>query len=78
MNDTELAGTWAALEPTTAQRRRMQARVQWWLDAHGSSLISEWLGLLKINPIVSLSLATAAAGLLLIATPLSWVAFSVL
>ena len=78
MNETELTGTWATLEPSSLQRRRMQAWVQQWLHAHDSSLIGEWLGLLRINPITGLGLATAAVGLVLIATPLSWVVFSVL
>lgn len=78
MNETELAGIWAALAPTSEQRRRCEARVQGWLEARESSLIAEWLGLIKANPIAGLGLATVAACLVLIATPLSWVAFAVL
>jgi hypothetical protein len=52
--------------------------VQGWLEARESSLIAEWLGLIKANPIAGLGLATVAACLVLIATPLSWVAFAVL
>jgi hypothetical protein len=78
MNDSELTGAWAALEPNSRQRRRIEARVRGWLEARESSLLAEWLGLLKVNPIAGLGFAAAAACLVLLATPLSWVAFSVL
>jgi hypothetical protein len=78
MNESELAGTWAALEPTAQQRRRIEARVREWHEAHESSLAGEWLELLKVNPIAGLSFAAVAACLVLIATPLNWVAFAVL
>ena len=78
MNDSELSSAWAALEPTSRQRRRIEARVRGWLEAHESSLAAEWLGLLKINPVAALSFAAVAGCLVLLATPLSWVAFSVL
>jgi len=78
MNETELADKWTTLEPTPGQHRRIEARVRGWLDARESSLAAEWLGFIKLNPIEGLSFAAAAAGLVLVATPLSWVAFSVL
>ncbi len=78
MNEIELAATWAALEPTAPQRRRIETRLRGWLDARESSLTAEWLGLLKVDPIAGLSFAALAVCLMLIATPLSWVAFSVL
>ncbi|MEJ0005918.1 MAG: hypothetical protein WDM77_05890 [Steroidobacteraceae bacterium] len=78
MNETELADQWAALEPTPGQQRRIDARVRGWLDARESWLAAEWIGFINLNPIEGLSLAAAAAGLVLVATPLSWVAFSVL
>jgi hypothetical protein len=77
MNDSELTGTWAVLEPTARQRRRLDARVRGWLDAGESTLAAEWLGLLKVNPIAGLGFAAVAACLVLIATPLSWLAYSV-
>jgi hypothetical protein len=76
MNEIELAVTWATLEPTPRQRQRIEARVRRWLDARDSSLAAEWLGLLKVNPIAGLGFAAVAASLMLIATPLSWLAFS--
>lgn len=78
MSEIELAGTWAALEPTQLQRQRIEARVREWVDARESSLTAEWLALLKINPIAGLGFAAVAASLVLIATPLSWMVFSVL
>jgi hypothetical protein len=78
MNESELTDTWAAFEPTSSQRRRVEARVRGWLDAKQSSLAAEWFGLIKIEPIAGLGLAAAAACLVLIATPLSWMAFSAL
>lgn len=78
MNESELTDTWAAFEPTSSQRRRAEVRVRGWLDSKGSSLAAEWFGLIKIEPFSGLGLAAAAACLVLIATPLSWMAFSTL
>jgi hypothetical protein len=78
MNESEPGNTWAALEPTPSQRRRIEARVRGWLDARESSLAAEWFGLLKANPIARLSFAAVAAALVLITTPLSWLAFAAL
>ncbi len=78
MNENELPGAWAALEPTSTQQRRMEARVRGWLEAGEVSLAEEWLGLLRIRPFAAVSLAALAASMVLIATPLSWVAFAVL
>ncbi|HTY95365.1 MAG TPA: hypothetical protein VMC02_15865 [Steroidobacteraceae bacterium] len=78
MNDSELTGTWAALEPTAAQRRRIEARVRGWLDARESSLAAEWLRLIRINPIEGLGIAALAGCLVLIVTPLGWVVSSIL
>ena len=78
MNESEITETWAALEPTPRQRRRIDARVRNWLDAGDSSLTAQWLQLLRINPLAALSFAAVAGCLVLIATPMSWVAFSVL
>jgi hypothetical protein len=78
MNEHELAQTWTALEPNSAQRRRIEARVHGWLDAGQSSLAAEWLGLFKITPLAGLGYAAAATCLMLIATPLGWMTFAVL
>lgn len=78
MSENEIASTWAVLEPPARQRQRIEARVLGWLDARETSLAAEWLGLLKVNPIAGLSFAAVAACLVLFATPLRWVLFSVL
>jgi hypothetical protein len=78
MNENELEGTWAALEPTPGRRRRIEARVRGWLDAKTVSLAAEWLELLKVNPIARIGVAAVAACLMLITTPLSWVALAAL
>ena len=78
MNEDELGGTWTTLEPRAAQRRRIEARVRGWLDARETSLAGEWFGLLKVNPIGRLIYATVAASLVLVATPLSWMALAAL
>ena len=78
MNETELTGTWTTLEPTPPQRRRIDARVRGWLEARESSLAAEWLGLLQINPVAGLGFAALAGCLVLLATPLGWVTFSIL
>ena len=78
MNESELTGTWTALEPTPRQRRRIDARVRVWLEARESSLAAEWLGLLKFNPVTGLGFAALAGCLVLLATPLGWVTFAIL
>jgi len=78
MNDDQLANAWTALDPSPSQRRRMSIRVSSWLDAKESSLASEWLALLKLHPIAVLSATGVAACFVVVATPLRWVAYSVL
>jgi hypothetical protein len=78
MTDSELTDTWAVLQPTPQQRRRIEARVLGWLEARESPLAAEWLRLFKANPFARLSIAAIAACLVLFATPLSWLAFSAL
>ena len=78
MNESEFGGKWTTLEPTVAQRGHIEARVRDWLDAHETSLAGEWFGLLKVNPIGRLIYAAVAASLVLVATPLSWMALAAL
>jgi hypothetical protein len=78
MNENELASTWATLEPTRGQRGRIDTRVRGWLDADESSLAAEWIDLIQVNPITSLGIAAVAACLMLLATPLTWMAYSLL
>jgi hypothetical protein len=78
MNEGELGGKWTTLEPTASQRRHLEARVRDWLDAHETSLAGEWFALLRVNPIGRLIYAALAAFLVLVATPLSWMALAAL
>ena len=55
MNDAELVGHWDALEPSARRRRRIEARLAEWLDAHDTSLAAEWLDLVKAYPFAGLS-----------------------
>jgi hypothetical protein len=78
VNDGDLTAAWAALEPTARRRRRVDTRVFEWVEAHGTSLASEWLGLLTIHPVAGLSLSAASALSLAFTTPLGWVTSSIL
>ena len=74
MNDEELADAWTTLEPTVRRRRRIDARVFAWLEAHDTPLAAEWLGLFRVAPFAALGLATVSAVSIVIATPLVWFA----
>jgi hypothetical protein len=74
MNDEELAGVWPVLDPTMEQRRRIDARVSTWLEAHDTSLAAEWFGLFRIAPVSALGLVAASAVSIATAPPLIWLA----
>jgi hypothetical protein len=78
MND--VADVWTTLEPTTAQRRRIDARVDAWLESRDTSMAAEWLGLFKAEPVSAIGLLTASAVAvsLAAATPAIWVARALL
>jgi hypothetical protein len=78
MNEGEPGSKWTTLEPTASQRRQIEACVRGWLDAHETSVAGEWFGLLKVNPLGRLIYAAVAASLVLVATPLSWMALAAL
>ena len=78
MNDAELVGHWDALEPSARRRRRIEARLAEWLDAHDTSLAAEWLDLVKAYPFAGLSLATVGGLALWILSPLGWLAMLLL
>ena len=61
MNDDEIGDIWTLFNPTVSRRRRIDARVFGWLEAHDTSLASEWLGLLRVAPFRTLALATVSA-----------------
>jgi len=74
MNEEQLIQTWTMLEPSAPQLRRIDARVSAWLDAHDTSLASEWLELFRVAPLPAFGLVFASAVALIFATPLAWVA----
>jgi hypothetical protein len=72
MNDQELFEIWTELEPKPDPRRRIDARVFEWLDAHDTTLVAEWLGLFKVSPFTAVGLATVSAVAVLATTPVIW------
>ena len=72
MNDDALREAWTTLEPTAFERRRMEARVEAWLEAHDASLLSEWISLFRLAPLSAAGLVTASAVSLATAPPLLW------
>lgn len=78
MNDTDLTRLWSALAPNGRQRARIENLVFEWLEARDTSLLAEWLSLIKVNPLGGLGFAALSALSLLMLTPLGWLASSVL
>jgi hypothetical protein len=78
MNDDSLVNAWNTLAPSPSQRRRIDARVSAWLDARDLSLFAEWTALIKIHPLAMLGATALAACYIAVATPLRWLAYSVL
>lgn len=76
MTDIEFETAWTALEPTSAQRQRIQSRLTADLEAHDTGLAAEWLGLLRVAPFRTLGLGAVSA--VAVATPLLWAAAGVL
>jgi hypothetical protein len=74
MNDEELGDAWTTLGPTERRRRRIDARVVAWLEAHDTPLAAEWLGLFRGAPFAALGLATVSAVSIVAAPPLVWFA----
>jgi hypothetical protein len=74
MNDTELAAAWSALEPSARRRARIETQVFEWLDARETSLLGEWFGLLKVEPLTGLAYASVGALSLLLLSPVGWIA----
>lgn len=77
MNDDELTRAFNMLEPSARRRRRMEARVEEWIDAKRTSLLAEWLGLLRIEPARAVGFCTVGA-MSVLASPLGWIVFAVL
>jgi len=78
MNDEELAGVWATLQPTAAQRRRIEARVSAWLEARDTPLAAEWLGLFRIAPLSSAGLVAVSALAIAVAPPVVWFTYALM
>lgn len=77
MTDQQIDETWAALEPTSAQRRRIDARVSAWLEARETSLLAEWLGLFRLHPLPALGLVSAGACAVAVSPPILWFVLAV-
>jgi hypothetical protein len=78
MNDAELIATWSLLEPQARRRARIETRVFDWLEASETSLLGEWLGLLKVEPLAGLAYVSVGALSLFLLTPLGWLVSLVL
>ena len=78
MNDTALTQLWSTLEPNGYERARIENRVFEWVEASETSLLGEWLSLIKTNPVGGLGLTAVSALSLLMLSPLGWVAASML
>jgi hypothetical protein len=74
MNDEALTAAWTTLEPTGEGRRRIDAQLSAWLDAHDTSLAAEWLALFRGAPLPALALATASLLSIAAAPPIIWFA----
>jgi len=74
MTDAELDDLWAMLQPTAARRRRIDARVDGWLEAADTPLAAEWLALVRVAPFSTAGLVAASAVSLATAPPLIWIA----
>ena len=74
MTEEELVEYWAALHPTSDQRRRINRQVSLWLEAHDTSILSEWAGLFRSAPLTAVGLSAASAVAILLATPVFWLA----
>ena len=73
MNDVELTGAWSTLEPSSRRRARIETRLFEWLEASETSLLGEWLGLLKVEPLTGLAYVSVGALSLVLLTPVGWI-----
>jgi hypothetical protein len=78
MTDGEIGQLWSTLQPSTRECARIESRVLEWVEASEASLVTEWLALLRVNPIAGLGLVAASAVSLLVLTPLGWIASAML
>ncbi|HEX5048298.1 MAG TPA: hypothetical protein VFX89_14350 [Gammaproteobacteria bacterium] len=73
MTDTEIERLWSALEPSTRRRARIETSVFEWLEAGEASLVGEWLGLLKVEPLTGFAYAAVGALSLVLLSPVGWI-----
>lgn len=78
MTEEELAGAWTTLQLAVHQRRRIDARVSSWLEAHDTPLAAEWLGLFSATPFPTATLVVASAVSIATAPPLVWFALALM
>jgi hypothetical protein len=78
MNDTALTQLWSTLEPNGYERARIEDRVFEWVEASETSLLGEWLSLIKMNPLGGLGLTAASALSMVMLSPLGWIVASML
>jgi hypothetical protein len=78
VNDDDLGGVWTTLDPAAPQRRRIDARVSAWLEAHDTPLVTEWLRLFRVAPFSTVGLGTVSAVSVVTAPPFVWLARALL
>jgi hypothetical protein len=69
MSDERLKQAWMALEPTEAQRVRVEERVVTGWESRQRSLFSEWLDVLRARPLLNGAWMLAAMAVLLFTSP---------
>jgi len=72
--DERFTAAFATLAPTPPQRRRMDATVASRLEAHDTSIVAEWLELLRLSPAAGFGLGAVSAASLAISPPFVWLA----
>jgi RNA polymerase sigma factor (sigma-70 family) len=78
MNDEELGAVWMTLQPAMRQRRRIDARVDAWLEARDTPLAAEWLGLFRAAPFAAVGLVAVSTVAIATAPPLVWLALALM
>lgn len=69
MSDDRLKQAWTVLEPSQAQRVRVEERVVAAWESRERSLFSEWLDVLRARPLLNGAWVLAAMAVLLFTTP---------
>lgn len=69
MSDDRLKQAWTVLEPSQAQRVRVEERVVTAWESRERSLFSEWLDVLRARPLLNGAWVLAAMAVLLFTTP---------